>query len=173
MYIKLFGVLVYTHWLEAIVLPGLISAVILCRYLWKKSCDRALSNVQIMHIPTSDQCPTTLNYLGQFFGLVLLGVVANSMFSFWSENGLHVVSVGSVLITLWCLTKQQSIVLVYPGTFFTVLGADLYVAWNHPDFPAGIGGAGFSDALFVFPLLFTGLAVFAWYLINKQKDLSY
>lgn len=154
-------------------MPGLISAIILCGYIWNKSCDRALSNVQILHYPLGVRGETSFGYLGQFFGLILLGVAANSMFSFWSENGLHVVSVGSVLITLWCLTKKQPIVLVYPGTFLTVLGADLYVARNHPEFPAGIGGAGLSDALFVFPLLFTGLAIFAWYLINKQKDLSY
>lgn len=168
-------------------IPGAISGLILGWFLWVKACEHSLSKVQKMHVPSFSKKEKRGSYsvtfelrkeelsvgLGQFLGLVFIGVVANSMFSFWSENGLHVVSMGSVLITLWCLNTGQPIVLVYPGTFLTVLGADLYVARNHPDFPAGIGGAGFSDALFVFPILFTGLAIFAWYLINKQKDLSY
>lgn len=99
----------------------------------------------------------------------LAGCLLNASLSFWSEQGLHVVSAGSVAITIWCLRHRQSIFWVYPFTFGTILFADLWVARHHPDYPAGIGGAGALDALFLAPLIFTGIA---WWLQKKHFPIA-
>ena len=95
------------------------------------------------------------------FFVFVIGCFANIELAFWSDRGLHVVPMASVFLIVWILYHRQTLLWVYPGTFFSVLVTDLVVAQGKPGYPWGIRGAGILDSLYLMPIVFLFLGLLA------------